>query len=105
MPVSPVTARSASSRPKVGANLKPCAAPRPTTTDGCPGTGEMTKSRSGVRVYWQRSDRTGGPLPGSIVARWAASRPAIAGSGSKVRDSGSTTGPPQSWAAFTVGSP
>ena len=42
---------------------------------------------------------------GQHRAMKAASRPAIAGSGSKVRDSGSTTGPPQSWAALTVGSP
>ena len=67
-PARPVT-RSASSRPKVGANLKPWPAPRPTTSDGCPGTRSMTKSRSGVSVYWQRSDRTGGAGAGQHPAQ------------------------------------
>jgi hypothetical protein len=89
----------------VGANLKPCAAPRPTTTLSCPGTGAITKSRSGVSVYWHRDDRTGAPLPGSRSFTNAERRPSIAGSGSEVRRSGSTTGPPQSWAALTVASP
>ena len=35
------SARSASIRPNVGANLKPWAAPRPTTTDSWPGTGRQ----------------------------------------------------------------
>jgi hypothetical protein len=48
--VPPVVARSASTRPKVGANLKAWAAPSPTYTSGWPGTASMTKSRSGVRV-------------------------------------------------------
>ena len=79
--VPPSTTRSASSRPKVGANLNPCAAPRPTTTDSCPGTGAITKSRSGVSVYWQREERTAAPLPGSRPATKEASRCSIAGSG------------------------
>ena len=73
-PVSPVDTRSARIRPNVGANLNPCADPSPTTTDGWPGTGASTKSRSGVSVYWQRSDRTAGPLPGSSEPTNAASR-------------------------------
>ena len=101
--VSPVVARSARIRPKVGANLKPCAAPRPTTTEGCPGTGASTKSRSGVSVYWQRSDRTGRPEPGRSEPTKLARRSSISGSGSEVRWSGSTTGPPQSCAALIVG--
>ena len=44
------TASSASSRPNVGANLNPCAAPMPTTTASWPGTGPSTKSRSGTSV-------------------------------------------------------
>src|SRR4029078_13132108 len=63
--VVPVDTRSARMAPNVGANLNPCADPRPTTTDGCSGTGASTKSRSGVSVYWQRSDRNTGPLAGS----------------------------------------
>jgi hypothetical protein len=100
-----VVTRSASSRPNVGTNLKACAAPIPTTTRSWPGTGASTKSRSGVSVYWQRTDRTGGPTSGSIERTWSASSDSIAGSGSLVRSSGSTTGPPQSWAALTVVSP
>ena len=82
--------------------------PEPDETDSWPGTGERTKSRSGVRVYWQRIDRTGSPDSGSSVRMKDAIRSSISGSGSDVRDSGSEvsmTGPPQSWAAFTVGSP
>ena len=62
-------ARSASTRPNVGTNLNACAAPSPTTTRSWPGTGAITKSRSGVSVYWQRTDRSGAPTPGSSVAQ------------------------------------
>ena len=53
-------------------------------------------------MYWQRTERTGAPTPGSIARTWSASSASIAGSGSLVRASGSTIGPPQSWAALTV---
>jgi hypothetical protein len=61
-----------------------------------------------VSVYWQRIERTGCPDSGSTAAMKVASRSCIAGSGSEVRARGSDvsmTGPPQSWAALTVGSP
>ena len=71
------------------------------------GTGASTKSRSGVSVYWQRTDRSGAPTPGSIARRCSASSASIALSGSLVRSLcpslGLTDGPPQSCAALTVG--
>ena len=72
--VVPSTTRSVSSRPKVGANLKAWAEPSADDDGLVPGTVDTTKSRSGVSVYWQRCERTGGPTAGQQRPMKPASR-------------------------------